>query len=155
MSFIKVCENFRVRFLLKFEKCVERISSRSNRLGTKRTKKVEVHNGLRKLDSAWNYVYENKTGYKIASVISMIAFAERSRVPVVQHIVVEYVKERSCESCRRGFLKPLASADRIGLRAHASMVRVAEKPTPLESTSTKSGLSKPETTSSVELRKLL
>lgn len=43
-------------------------------------------------------MYDSKVGYEIAIVNSMISSSKSSKLPVLQHIVIGYLKERSIEA---------------------------------------------------------
>lgn len=97
MSSAKVDEDRRDLFPMKFDKCAKYIRSRSSRLRDSQAKRKGVHNSVKKLDSALNYIFDGRIRYERSKVSSTIASSERVRVPAVRDRVIEYVEDRSCE----------------------------------------------------------
>lgn len=82
-------------------------------------------------------MYDENVCYERALGSGKKAAAERSRVLAFQDRVGGYLKKRSHEACRRGFLKPVKYTDRIGLGTYAPMVGTTGKPIALDPTTQK------------------
>lgn len=110
-----------------------------------------MHNGVKKLPSALNYIYDDKIQYERALANSQIVSLERSKVPAVQHRVVGYLQERSRKARSRGFPKPCEAAERTGFVAYDRMFRITEGPIPFERTGKNIVLPDPEPAGNMDM----
>lgn len=152
---MKVSEDRQKLVPLKVAKYAKPISSHNSKSRARQRRRIALHNSVREIASALNYMYDDKVGYERASVKRQLASAKRCRVPAVQSSVVRYLRERSQKAWCRGLLKPCESADRIGLRLYSTMVGAIERSIPLDPRREKFGLVEPGKVASAKMLKLL